>query len=114
MFTAAWLFCLASDDMGPTTPAVTSEKEGGAAKDMGAVGGMLFPMLDQNKDGKLDRSEVDAIMKGMTEEVTQNFFSGLDTDGDGYIDGEEGKRFIDVLTSVTGGLPGVGKKKDEL
>ena len=41
-------------------------------------------------------------MKGMSDEVTQNFMAGLDTDGDGLIDKEEGKKFVDVLQSVTG------------
>ena len=97
----------------PTTPAVSSDNP---AKDMGAVGAMLMPMLDTNKDGKLDKEEVKAIMKGMADEVTQNFMAGLDTDGDGLIDKEEGKKFVDVLQSVTGGLllNQGGRKKDEL
>ena len=97
----------------PTTPAVSSDNP---AKDMGAVGAMLMPMLDTNKDGKLDKEEVKAIMKGMADEVTQNFMAGLDTDGDGLIDKEEGKNFVDVLQSVTGGLllNQGGRKKDEL
>ena len=95
----------------PTTPAVSSDNP---AKDMGAVGAMLMPMLDTNKDGKLDKEEVKAIMKGMSDEVTQNFMAGLDTDGDGLIDKEEGKKFVDVLQSVTGGLllNQGGRKKD--
>ena len=77
-----------------------------AVKDVGAVGALLMPRLDchkKNKDGKLDKEEVKAIMKGMSDEVTQNFMAGLDTDGDGLIDKDEGKKFVDVLQAVAGG-----------
>ena len=74
MLAATALVVHATLEDAPTTPAVSSDNP---AKDMGAVGAMLMPMLDTNKDGKLDKEEVKAIMKGMSDEVTQNFMAGL-------------------------------------
>jgi len=79
-----------------------------------AMGEMLFPMLDKDKDGKLSKEELMAMAQqaggggAKGKEETDNAFASMDGDGDGFVSKTEANAFFRSIAGMMGGGMGGG------
>ena len=96
----------------PTRPAASKgASSGGAKQDPSSAGGVadgMFKGLDVDKDGRLSKEEMKSVLeqyeanaKAQGEEIS-DFWSSLDTDGNGFVDKKEAQVFFEAMTAALG------------